>query len=63
MSERRLMATDYFLVVVALIFFGFFLLKLVPELFLWVDDTNGWFFFAFFLILIIKPVYKMLKKK
>ncbi|MEK6922276.1 MAG: hypothetical protein AABX08_00570 [Nanoarchaeota archaeon] len=60
-NVRGVTASDYLLAFVAVIFFAFFLQKLLPRLRFWIDDTSAIIFMLAFLVFIIKPLYKFVR--
>lgn len=61
-NEKKVSARDITWIIISIVFFSFFLLKLIPDLFLWVDDTPLWVFLVLFILFVIKPVYRYLKQ-
>lgn len=62
-DAKKISRSNSFLVVISLIFFAFFLLKLIPQLIFWVDDTSAWVFFILFILFGFKPFWYRFRRK
>ena len=60
-GDVKIEKSDLALIKIAMIFFAFFLLKLIPQLFFWVDDTSIWIFLILTVLFMIRPVYRRLR--
>ena len=58
MKDVKMEKSDLGLIKIAVIFFAFFLLKLIPQLFFWVDDTSIWVFLVLTILFAARPVYR-----
>lgn len=62
-AVKKLDAWDLVLIRLSVIAFAFFLLRVWTGLMSWVHSMNFWWFFAAWLILAARPVYRRYLKK
>lgn len=62
-NAKMIIKSNKYLIFLSIIFFAFFLLKLFPQLYFWVDDTSAFVFFVLFVLFTIKPAWYWIKAR